>query len=518
MRKLLFALIVCLALTLSLNAQILVPQESLKSISPDEMKLQLEYFSSDEMKGRDTPSPELDTCAVSIASWFRECGLKKVGDNGTYFQYFNVLQSELDEPNTFVMSTAEGEKTFALKDDFIPSYFTANRKITAPVVFAGYGITAPEYGYDDYRNIDVTGKIAFIFMHEPQENDSASKFLGKKETEHSKLLNKALNARNHGASGLIVIMDPNNHRFIKPPNSWPSLMKNAPADAVPLTLEEKTENRIVSVRIGKALGAAILAPSGRSMEELQSAIDGTLTPQSFEIRGVQVTLETRLKFDRARTANVVGLLEGRDPVLKDEVVVYGAHYDHLGAQRDTLIYYGADDNASGTVGVMAMAKAFARAPSRPRRSVLFCAWSGEEKGLFGSRFYADNEPLIPAEKTVLYVNFDMIGRNDSSSVEVSGYESSDDLQPLTDAMNEDIGLAISLSKTGISRSDHVPFYNKKIPVLEFFTGFHDDYHRITDTADKCFPHGMAQIAKLAFKIGWTVANRDGRLSFKEAQK
>ena len=191
---------------------------------------------------------------------------------------------------------------------------------------------------------------------------------------------------------------------------------------------------------------------------------------------------------------------------------------HLGTRADTVIFNGADDNASGTIGVMMAAKAFALSSKKPKRSVLFCAWSGEEKGLFGSRYYVDTAPLFPIEKTVFNMNMDMIGRNDSSFVEVAGYTSSDELEPLTKEMNEGIGLDLRIKERGISGTDFVPFYRKKIPVLGFFTGFHPDYHRATDTTEKCSPEGMAQIAKLAFKIGWAVADSQDRLQYKAPEK
>jgi len=426
---------------ISLRAQVIVPQQGIDAISTDEIEAHLVYLASDEMKGRNTPSPELDTCAAYIATEFTNYGLKPVDAEGSFFQYFNVLKSNLSHPNSLTIITETGETSYEIKRDFVPIYLTANRQVQAPVVFAGYGITAPEHDYDDYRDIDVRGKIVFIFTHEPQEKDSASTFDGTEMTDYSKIINKALNARDHGAIGMLVVTDPNNHRFRRPPNVWPSLMRKAPKDAVPLTIEEKME----------------------------------------------------------------------------EIIVIGAHYDHLGAPNDSTIYNGADDNASGTVGVMAVAKAFTACERRPRRSILFSAWAGEEKGLFGSRYYTDTAPIYPHKKTVAYINFDMIGRNDSSKVNISGFGSSTDLKPIVETANEGIGINLKEQKK-ISRSDHVSFYRNRIPVLGFNTGFHEDYHKPTDTSEKCHVEGISQICKLVFKIAWNLAESEKRPLYTDSEQ
>lgn len=484
-------------------------QPGLNAISVDKIKKQLFYLSSDEMKGRNTPSPELDTCAAYIAREFAKCGLKPVGDSGSYFQHFNLLKTRLAHPNTFKLLAENQEIKFEIKSDFVPISLTANRKISGDIVFAGYGITAPEFKYDDYAGLDVNGKIVFVFTHEPQENDSTSVFNGTKMTAYSRIENKATNAQKHGAVGIIIVTDPNNHRFRRPPNSWPSLFKRAPKGVVPLSLEEKTENKIVAVRIGKDLAQALLTGSGKTLSGLQTLIDSSLQPQSFELVNKKVIMETNLVYIKLLTQNVIGLYEGADPVLKDEIVVIGGHYDHLGVHNDSIIYNGADDNASGAVGVMTVARAFAAMKYLPKRSVLFCTWAGEEKGLFGSRFYVNNSPIFPLKNTIANINLDMIGRNDSSRVWLGGYISSPDLKPIVDKANEGVGLKIDERK-GIGGSDHAPFYHKEIPVLGFNTGLHEDYHKPTDTADKCYCDGMAQICKLVFKIAWQLVENDKR--------
>jgi len=485
----------------------------IESISTQEIKQHLDFLASDGMLGRDTPSPELDSCAQYIADQFKSFGCKPVKGN-SYFQYFNVTRNTLSEPNILKTIAENDTASYEIKHDFVPVYLTANRLVTAPVVFAGYGITAPEYNYDDYGDINAEGKIVLIFTHEPQENDSTSIFDGIKETDYSKILTKTLNAINHGAVGVIFVTAPN-HPFHRPPNPWPSLLRHPVEDAVPLSVEEKQENKTVVMRIGKKLAETIIKPTGNTMEQLQNAIDSTLKPASRLIPGIKVSMQTTLEFNREKTQNVCGVLEGSDPELKQEYIVMGAHYDHLGVKNDTIIYNGADDNASGTIGVITMAKVFSS--EKHKRSLLFCTWAGEEKGLFGSRYYANSAPLIPLEQTVTYINLDMIGRNDSSRVECSGIHTSPCYARLIEESAEKTGLEITERKD-ISRSDHVPFYTKKTPVLGLFTGFHEDYHKPTDTIEKCSINGMKQICEFIYYIIKDLSNHENAPRFSEMIK
>ncbi|MCU0642861.1 MAG: M28 family peptidase [bacterium] len=489
-------------------SQILVPQKGMDAISAEEMLSHVAYLASDEMRGRDTPSPELDQCAKYIANYFRSMGLEYVSSAKDNYQNFSLLKTRLAPEQKFSMTINGVEKTYQIKEDFVPLHLAANRTVTAPVVFAGYGISAPEYKYNDYESIDAKGKIVLAFTSEPQEKDSTSVFNGIKETDHSKLNDKVLNAIDHGAVGFIYVTNPNS-RFRRPPNAWPSLMKSAPEDAIPLTLGEKEENKIVAVRIGKQLADDLISASGKTMEEIHQAIDNDLKSRSMDLSGITASITTSLECDSFKTQNVVAFLEGSDPNLKHEIVVIGGHYDHLGARNDTTIYNGADDNASGTAGVMAVAKAFTSMKQRPLRSILFMCFAGEEKGLFGARYYAGTDPLFPIEKTVAMLNMDMIGRNDTSAVSVYGGTRSPDLKTVVMKANEKINLKLDFNDDSrVGGSDHVPFFRKSIPFLFFNTGMHADYHQPTDTVEKINPEKMAQIARIVFASAWQVANME----------
>ncbi|MCU0646106.1 MAG: M28 family peptidase, partial [bacterium] len=477
-----------------------IPKKALLTITPEEMKSHVYYLASDLMKGRNTPSPELDTCAAFIAREFASYGLKPVGHNSTYFQAFNVQRARLSEPNTLVLKTSQRDTTYQIKDDFVPLHLTANRKVSAPVIFAGYGITAPEYNYDDYSSIDAKGKIVLIFTDEPQEKDSTSVFDGVKNTDHSKLLIKAENAMDHGAVGLLLVSTPT-RRFRRPPNPWPSLMQNAPEDAIPLTLEEKIDSRIVCVQIGRNLVDDLLSGTGKSLEELHQKIEETLVPQSFALAGKSVTLETALDAEKYPTQNVVGFLEGSDPILKNEMIIIGGHYDHVGVQNDS-IYNGADDNASGTAGVMEIAEAFSLCKERPKRSILFMTFAGEEKGLFGSRYYT-GDPIFPIENVVAMLNLDMISRNDTNEVAIVGSKTSENLKAINEKCNESIGMKLAYDQDRyFMQSDHYSFYRKDIPVLFYNTKDTPDLHQPSDDPEKIIPEKMARIGQLIFSTAW----------------
>src|SRR4030042_519016 len=248
-------------ITASLQSQNPVPQKGLDAITAASLDRHVNFIASDAMQGRNTPGPELDSCAAYISGYFKKHGIS-TPEASSYFQEFFVMKTRLGEPNTLVLTTGGEAVTYEIKTDFVPLYLTANAKAEGNIVFTGYGITAPEYGYDDYNQVDVKDRIVLVFTHEPQENDSTSVFDGKRPTDYSKLLEKAVNARNHGAVGMLVVTDPNNHRFLRPPNTWPSLMRNAPKDAVPLTLDEKIENKVVAMQIGKNLAEAIMSGTG----------------------------------------------------------------------------------------------------------------------------------------------------------------------------------------------------------------------------------------------------------------
>jgi len=488
-----------------------IPKEGLDSIKPEDMKKHVYFLASDEMKGRNTPSPELDSCAAYIAREFAAYGLQPIGENGSYYQTLNMVRNKLSQPNDLMVTKSGENSTFEIKDDFVPHRSTASNKVSAPLVFAGYGITAPEYDYDDYQGIEVKGKIVLVFAGEPQEKDTSSVFNGRRRTKYSRDEEKIENAIEHGAIGFLLVTNPSK-RFKNPPNSWPSLTKRA-SRRTRMQVEGNEGDKIVGMQIGRDLFGFLMKDSESSAKEIHQKIDEMLISQSFEMKDLKVSMETNLEAVKYPTRNVVGLWEGNDPVLKEELIIIGAHYDHVGVRNDTLIYNGADDNASGTCGVMEIAEAFTKSPTRPKRSVLFMAFTGEEKGLVGSRYYTEH-PFFPISNTAAMLNMDMISRNDQNEIAIVGSKSSSDLKELNEKVNVKLGIELDYSQDRFFRqSDHYPFYSKDIPVLFYFAKPTEHLHKPTDDPETVDPVKMAKIGKLVFSTAWTVANMEGRPNF-----
>jgi hypothetical protein len=505
-------------LIFSLGNNTAPPHEALEAIRPSAIRRHINFLAADSLLGRNTPSPELDRAAAYIANEFKKYGLKPV--NGGYFNPFQVSIVQLGKENTLIVTVGKGEVAYHIKQDFMPFDMTASQDITASLVFAGYGITAPEYGYDDYAGLDLKGKIALVMRHEPGEKDPSSPFSGEKETEYSQITAKAQNAIDHGVAGLLVITDPANHRSLAPRGfPWPSLYENILDGALPLTLALAEKEKIPVVQIGESVARQIFG-SVDTLKAWQQRIDQTCKPRSAALPQVRVRLQTTTNVMMQSTRNVLGLIEGGDPKLKNEIVVIGAHYDHVGYSKphqegEDYIYNGADDNASGTSAVLAIAQAFGAAPRKPKRSVLLMAFAGEEKGLFGSRAYVE-QPLFPLENTVAMLNLDMVGRNAPDSVSVGGVTRSPDLVKLNEEENRAVGLHLDYSlENYFNRSDQYNFARKKIPFLFYSAGLHADYHRVGDHADKINENKIAKIATLAFRVAWQAANTEQRFRYVE---
>jgi len=493
------------------------PKEALDAIRPADIRQQIDFLAADAMMGRNTPSPELDRAADYIAKEFQYYGLKPV--NGSYFNEFQVGHVRLGKENLFAISIGGSEHEYTIKKDFMPFDMTGSKSVIASVAFAGYGITAPENNYDDFAGLDAHGKVVLVLRHEPGEKDAASPFDGGKDTEYGQVAWKVQNAIDHGAAGVLVVTDPVNHRSLAPRGfPWPSLFEGIPDEALPLTLAITDKEKIPVVQVGEAVIQQLFG-SVDSLRAWQKQIDASYKPKSFPLPSVQVRLQTTTETTMQPTHNVVGLVEGSDKKLKEEIIVIGAHYDHVGYLKKQAgadsIYNGADDNASGTCAVLAIARAFGASKKKPKRSILLMAFAGEEKGLFGSRAYVE-KPLWPLDKTVAMLNLDMVGRNAPDSVSVGGVKSCPDLIKINEEENREVGLMLDYSIDSFdNRSDQYNFARKKIPFLFYFTGLHEDYHQVSDHPDKIDEQKIVKIATLAFRVAWRAANTGERFRFVE---
>lgn len=473
----------------------------LSQITPELMNKHISFLASDSLKGRKTPGPELDAAARYIADEFKELGLEPVG--GSYLQTVHLGKVDLGKDNRLIIKKDGKEHSFSIKTEFTPFEMTGSKEVTSSIVFAGYGISAPEYNYDDYKDLDVNGKVVFILRHAPRESDSAAVFSLQSAGEYSQLSTKIKNAMQHGARGVIVATDPLNHTLLSPRGfPWPSLSALIPRDALPTALLSDEKDKVPVVHAGKEVIAELFG-SVDNLKNLESEIDSKLTPKSFEIAGTSVILKTSTEVTETPASNVVGFLEGSDPALKNELVIIGGHYDHVGFKKDhkpseDYIFNGADDNASGTSGVMALAKAFASMQPRPKRSILFITFAGEELGLLGSKAYTDS-PLFPLEKTAAMLNLDMIGRNDPDSLYIIGSSVCPKLSDIAKEENEKIGFKLGYSlEKHLNASDQASFIQKGVPSIFFNTGETMDYHHVSDEVSTINMEKAARVTRLAF--------------------
>ncbi|MBI5022501.1 MAG: M28 family peptidase [Ignavibacteriales bacterium] len=481
-------------------------------ITPDLMKKHIFTLASDSMMGRDTPSRQLDSAASYIAEIFKSSGLQPV--NGSYYQKVGLGIVSLGEDNYLKITKDNSEQSYKIKSEFTPFDLTGNKEANGSILFAGYGITAPDYKYDDYKDIDAKGKIVLVLKHEPQENDSNSVFKGIDETQYSNISEKVKNAIEHGALGVLVVTEPLNHTSLTPRGfPWPSLSKTLPKDALPMVLIDETEKRVPVVQIGEEVISKLFG-SVDELKNIQSKIDNTLQQHSFEIKDALISLKTTTTIEDKSSQNVIGYIEGSDPKLKNEVVIIGGHYDHVGYMKqhtDTVdyIFNGADDNASGTSTVMAVAQAFSTIGQKPKRSVIFIAFTGEEKGLMGSRSYV-NKPIFPLDETVAMLNIDMVGRNGDDTLWMVGEALCPELAKINEEENKEIGFTLLDEESLQGGSDHMYFQKKNIPFLFYHSGLHSDLHKVSDNPEFINTNKAARAAQLVFRTAWRIANEGRR--------
>jgi hypothetical protein len=486
------------------------------AIEPDGVLQHIKFLASDELKGRGDGSPELERAADYIAEQFKVAGLRPGVHGSDWFQPFELVAGLLvGAGNELTIAGPDGRTArFVLGTSYFPLSATPNDNPATPstllddvpVVFAGYGISASGMQYDDYAGVDVNGKAVLIFSHEPQESRRDSRLNGDRPIRETTLYAKAAAARTRGAKALLVVSDPSH--------------SNDPADYGLFNIDADPEDHAIPVlRIRRAEIQPLLAAWG--LDRVASEIDRDLKSRSRVLRGATVHYSEHFTPNRRTVRNVVGLLPGSDPAKAAQAIVVGAHYDHVGLggrfsaapDRTGQIHNGADDNASGTASIIEMARAAAADRARFPRTLVFVAFAGEERGLLGSAHYTE-DPAVPMSDTVVMVNLDMVGRS-NGKVDVSGLEMSatlvEDIHAAADAVG---GMEILRQGPGAGRSDDSSFLDKRVPAINFFTGFHPDYHRPTDDWEKIDARGTARVASLALEFAARIAERDDRPQFR----
>jgi len=495
------ALIFSAALTTLYSAcseSIPLNKQSLTDLAPADVQYHVNYLASDQLEGRQSGLPGCEAAAKYIAAEFKRLGLKPLGDGVSFFQKFEFTGGvELGPNNQLTTRRGAADTTWKVEVDFMPAGFSLSAKLdmAEQIAFAGYGISAKTLNYDDYEGIDAKGKVVLALRYSPGKDDPHSGF-----ADYEPLRFKALQAREHGAAALLIVTDSTDNQPALPKLGFDRAAGDAGLPVVFVT---------------RHVAEWLVRESGQTLQALQDSIDSQRQPQSFLIADTRVQLQVTVNKVRRASENVIGILPGSDQNLKSEAVVIGAHYDHLGRssqgamdpEKEHEIHNGADDNASGTAGVMELAQYFAAQKNPLKRSLVFMAFAGEELGLLGSGHYVAN-PTFPLEKTGAMLNMDMIGRMQDSSLVVHGVGTSPRFPELVERCNPENYFKLSLKKDGLGPSDQSSFYQKNVPVLFFFTGLHQDYHRVTDDADKINAAGEAEILKFIANIVTEIANSD----------
>jgi aminopeptidase YwaD len=492
-----------LGLTLALTASLAAAPLATSSDAQARLSYDVHFLASGALEGRFSGSEGAKVAAGFIADRFRDLGLRPAGENGGYFQHFSFIARVHPGPgNALAFTLPGGTRTAKVEKDFRPLSFSSSGSASGEVVFAGYGIHAPDLGYDDYAGLEVKGKVVLVMRFSPDGDDPASKF-----QPHMALRRKASEARAQGAVALLVATGP-----------------VGATETVPVKISfdaSFADSGLPVLGISTPLAEALFAGHGFTLAELQQRMNERKEPASRPL-GVNAVLTTDVVQERADAVNVVALLPGSDPGLSGEAVVVGAHYDHLGyggegsgslAPDVHAVHPGADDNASGTAGMLEIARRMAAA--RPERTLVFVAFSGEEEGLLGSSHFVQNPPL-PKENIVAMVNLDMVGRpKPGPALTIGGYGTAAQWPSLVENLNKNHHLKLSTNKGGFGASDHSSFYAADIPVLFFFTGAHEDYHKPSDTADRLDYRRMTEVVGFAADLTLQAADLAQRPTFQK---
>lgn len=472
-------------------------------ITVEELEEHVYFLASDSLKGRKPGTPESKVAAEYILNEFVSVGLAPFGDDG--FQYFDVITSvQPGDRNNMFFNDIELE----MSKDFYPAPFSVNASLEAEVIFAGFGMEVDHDSlkWNDYQDIDVAGKWVIVLKGDPEPDNEESLFIS-----YGGDRDKALTARDKKAGGVL---------FVK----GPQFGNDAKIDD--LSFNRVTADVGIPVfYISKVLADQLLASSEKTIDMLEAEIIKEKKPIQLE---TSETLEAGAEMDRVEvtTQNVIALLSGSDPVLKDEYILIGAHYDHLGfggpgsgsRMPDTIaIHNGADDNASGTAGIIELAERLAANRETFIRSVIVMAFGAEEMGLLGSQFFAAN-PLVDLKDVKAMINFDMIGRLDKTelSVMVAGTGTAVEWEGKLAEYEKTTNLEFGHSPEGYGASDHSSFYASGVPVLFFSTGAHEDYHTPLDDAPKINYEGEKEILDYAYEIVAELVNLENNLTFQEA--
>lgn len=471
-------------------------------------------LASDSCAGRGPGSAGIEKAAAYIINHFSSIGLRPAGSVG-YADTFSMTTGIkigprnsasfgvlIERPGVPLDQTKPTQLAWKIGADYQPYGFSESGVATGDVAFVGYGITSSSY--DDYAGMDVKGKVVIMLRGLPkwaEKNESMRQL--------SSIRTKATTAREKGALGVIFVNKNGDSADVLQRFGLDRLGKNS---------------GIMALQARRSICAKIFPPKGTSIFVAETEIEKTKKPMSFVLANTTASISVDLAFQESTTRNIIGIVEGTDPQLRSEYIVVGAHYDHIGmgdenslaSTTEPMIHYGADDNASGTAGIMQLAEAFTQRPAR--RSIVFMAFSGEEKGLLGSKHWV-SKPSLPLNQIVAMINLDMIGRLTNGKLNIQGTGTSPIWPRVIDSAKAGLPLTVTTTADGFGPSDHSSFTAKNIPVLFYFTGLHGDYHRPSDTWEKINADGTATVLKMVEKSVRIIADSNARPEFtKGAEK
>jgi len=480
-----------------------------QDITPDEVKTHIKYLASDELEGR-FPGTKGDSLAEEYAiGLFKAYGLIPIAED-VYRQRFSfVTEIKAGDQNRFSVELENNETEYELGTDFYPLNFSSNGSVEGELVFAGYGINAADKKYDDFGKINLNGKIAVIMRYTPGYDNPHDDIF----SDYEPIRKKCNSVRDAGAIGIIIITGPlSGDDEI---NMSLRLAKEAESIGIPV------------IHVRRAIIEKIFNANSKNLEEVQKGIDNSKTPNSFKLEKAKVKFKSELVYVNSNTANIIGFIEGTDPVLKDEVIVIGAHMDHLGdgmkygsmnEKLEPEIHNGADDNASGSAGVLIFADKLAANRQNLKRSYIFMLFSGEEAGLLGSAYFTKSE-LFKKYNIVTMINMDMIGRLNEDKLSIEGAGTSSIWKTILDSLNNiNDKLNITFGESGFGPSDYSSFYSKDLPVLHFFTGLHSDYHRPSDDWQTINADGEVKVLNLIYDLVAVLDNRTEKPDFVKSKE
>lgn len=492
-------------------------KSALQSIRSPELRTHLEFLADDLLEGRNTGSRGATLASMYIAGQFKKIGLRAVGENNSYFQTVHLTSRRISSKSKVSIEVTGEMLPLSYGADFLVVTPAAvnGAEIEKNVIFTGFGIRAPEYGYNDFSGLDVRDKISVYLSGEPASEDS-SFFAGKKMTRYATGKSKRETAREMGAAAAVGIIHPELLKRL----SWEALHRRYSSPKMSLRDANESQSRLPAVILHPDVGQLFFSGVQTSFQEIEKqAASGSVA--SFDMHK-KAYLQIFFDEHEIQGRNVAGFLEGSDPVLKSEVIVFTAHFDHLGIGvpvKNDSVYNGAADNASGVSGLLELAEAFTKLQKAPRRSLLFLAVTGEEKGLLGSEFYVEH-PILPLEKTVANINLDIMGLGDTTGIVLYGKERSSLGEIFSQAAKES-GLTVfpdELPEQRIFyRSDQYSFAKKGVPVIfsgfgirrSGFDEFKTYYHRPNDDIHLPFHyHYMKKHIQSIFLGALRAANND----------